>query len=162
MHNRLSTVLFILILSSFGACSLFDPMGSQSSSNNTPDSVKVSSIKFSVRHLTSSEEWVYFPGENVDISSFRDIDSVRFGANMRCQGYDERCIVELYDFTNDRAVLNSTVDSNIRFYFRYVESPNIFSAFPKDEALMGIRMRSSKEGNFVEVAYDSEIVIYSH
>ena len=81
---------------------------------------------------------------------------------MRCQGYYDRCLVELYDFTNMKAVLNSTVDSNTRAYFKYVESPNIYPTFPKEEALMGIRIKSSKEGNFVEVAYDSEILIYSH
>lgn len=162
MNNRISTVLYLLILISFGACNLFEPVQPQSGIINSSDSVKISVVKFSIRHLTSSEEWTYFPGDNVDITSFRNIDSVRFAANMRSQGYDELCIVELYDFTNERSVRYSTVDSNVRFYFKYVESFNIFPDFPKEEVLMGIRMRSSKKGNFVEVGYDSEIIIYSH
>ena len=162
MHHRLSLILFSLTLISFGACDLVDPLGSQPSLNNSIDSVKVSSIKFDIRHLMSSEEWVYFPGENVDITNFKNIDSVRFAANLRCRGFYDLCIVELYDFTNMQAIPSSTVDSNTRFYFKYVESPNIYFEFPKDEVLLGIRMRSSKEGNYVEVAYDSEILIYSH
>jgi len=162
MYKRLSKILFILLMSSLGACSLVDPTASKHGLNNSPDSVKISSIKFSVRHLTASEAWVYFPDDIVDITSFRNIDSVRFGANMRSQNYPERCIVELYDFTNDRPVYNSTVDASVRYYFKYVESLDIYPVFPKGEVLMGIRMRSSKEGNHVEIAYDSEILIFSH
>jgi len=140
---------------------LEDPVGPQSALNNSSDAVKISTIKFSVRHLTSSEDWLYFPGEMVDIASFRNVDSVRFASNMRSQTYPERCIVELYDFTNEQPIINSTVDANVRFYFKYVESPDILPKFPKEKVLMGIRMRSSKEGTFVEVAYDSEILVYS-
>lgn len=162
-YKQLSNLLFILILGFAGSgCELLDPVPLQNPTNNLSDDVKISSIKFSLRHLTSSEEWVYLPGEMVVIASFRNVDSIRFASNLRSQKYPEECIVELYDFTNKWPVPNSTVASKVRFYFEYVESPDIYANFPREKVLLGIRMRSSKDGNFVEVAYDSEIIIYSH
>lgn len=155
-------VLFIFFLVAAASCSQFDASVSPFGLNSADNEVEIETIKFEIRHLTLSEEWTYFPKEYVNILDYYEIDSVRFSANMRSQDFYENCIVELYDFTNDRPIRNSTVTSNVRFYFKYVESSNILPTFPQDEALLGIRIRSSREGNPVEVAYESQILIYSH
>lgn len=155
-------LLLLVLLIAISSCSQLDPVAPQLGPNASQDNPEVEIIPFSVRHLTSSVEWTYFPFEEVNILDYRDVDSVRFSANMRSQDYYENCIVELYDFTNDRPIRNSTVKSNVRFYFKYVESNNILPGLPLSEALLGVRVRSSREGNPVEIAYDSQIMIFSH
>jgi hypothetical protein len=164
MNNKGSFffVALIFLLGSLSACdpnaSTFPQMGPQTNVDN----VKMTTIKYSVRQLTSSTEWTYLAPENVDITLYRSADSVTFAASLRCQQSDAFGIAELYNFDDENPISGSQVVSNVRAYFKYVESQDILPRFPKEKVQIGIRIRSSEEGVPIEISYESAINIYTH
>ena len=165
MQNRGSIYYVTALLLLFGLCACdpnaptFPQLAAQQASANK---VNVTSIDYEVRKWTSSEDWIYLTSKDIDLSNFRNADSVTFATSLRCQQEYALGIAQLYNFDEDRAITNSQVESNVRAYFKYVESQDILQFLPQDKAEIGIRIRSSQEGVPIEIAYETAIKIYTH
>ena len=155
-------VVVLLTLGSLGACDPNEPTFPQMGQQNNSDDVNVTTIAYNVRKLTSSAEWIYLAPQDVDISLYRSADSVTFAASLRCQQSDALGIAQLYNFDGEYPIAGSQVESNIREYFKYVESQDIFQRLPQENAQIGIRIRSSEEGVPIEISFETAINIYTH
>lgn len=164
MNNKAPVffVVVLLTLGSLGACDPNEPTFPQMGQQNNGDDVNVTTIKYEVRKWTSSAEWIYLAPQDVDISQYRTADSVTFATSLRCQQSDALGIAQLYNFDGEYPIAGSQVDSNVRAYYKYVESLDILQSFPQENAQIGIRIRSSEEGVPMEIAYETAIKIYTH
>lgn len=160
--KKINLFLFVVLANILLSCSLFDEDAVRKSQVGSDNEPIIHIVMLDVPKLTSSADWVYCEGTQVDINNFLNVDSIVFGTLLRSQESTESGIVELYDFNKERSVLNSRVESNVRYILNYVESGDILSTFPQDPTLLGIRVKSSREGHFVEVGSGTELIIYSH
>ena len=160
--KKINLFLFVVLVNILLSCSLFDADAVRKSQVGSDNEPILQIIQLDVPKITSSADWVYCEGAEVDINDFLNVDSIVFAILLRSQESTESGIVELYDFSAETSVLNSRVESNVRYILNYVESADILSTFPKDPALLGIRVKSSREGHFVEVGSGTELLIYSH
>ena len=155
--------LLLLLTVFITSCSLTDPgaMLPNTQSGNIQEPIE-QIFELDVKKSTSSTDWVYIEAKEFNINNYNNIDSIVFGTLLRSQKSTEKAIAELYDFTNQRSVLNSTVEANVRYVLNYVESANILPTLPKAPITIGIRLKSSAEGHFVEVSGGNSLIIYTH
>lgn len=163
MNFKIQIVVFIiaavLVLNS---CSLLDPATNLNSVQQASDKVITNSIDFNIQKSSTSSEWVFCETQEIDISNYTNVDSIIFNPNMRSQRTDQHCIVEVYNFDTNQPVLNSHVESTVRYTLHFGRSANMISTFPRERTLIGIRFRSSKDGHYIEIGIGSRILIYSH
>ncbi len=157
-----SLILTLVLVNVLFSCSLFDPGSVQKSQKGSDNEPIIQIIELDVQKRTSSADWVYCEAVEVDIKKFFNVDSVVFGTLLRSQKSTEKAIVELYNFSLESSIQNSRLESNVRYILNYVETQNMLATFLEEPTLLGIRLKSSKEGHFVEVGAGSQILIYSH
>ncbi len=153
---------FFILAFCIGSCSLLDPAANLNSVQQPSNKVIVNSIEFNLQKSSISTDWSYCEIQHVNINHYSNIDSIIFTPNMRSQRADEHCIVELYNFDENKSVPNSHVESTVRYTLHYGRSSNMISTFPKEGTRIGIRFRSSKDGHYIEVGIGSRVLIYSH
>lgn len=126
-------------------------------------------IRFVIAHYhigTSSEEWYLsadptynFPDFNKNY--FQNVDSIIFVPSLNTIDPYTKCIVELYNITDQVPIQNSLVESYSQGWnFSY--SKNIYDYLPDKKIDLGMRIRSEKEGNFVSTGMVSYLYIYKH
>ena len=155
--------LILLVTAFITSCGLNDPgaMLPNFQRGNSQEPIE-QIFELDVMKGTSSADWVYVEAKEFNINNYNNIDSIVFATLLRSQKSTEKAIAELYDFTNQRSVLNSTVEANVRYVLNYVESANILPTIAKDLIIIGIRLKSSAEGHFVEVSGGNSLIIYTH
>ena len=163
MNSKIQIAVYLILpLLVFNSCSLFDPQATLNLPQQSAGEIIIESIEFNVQKRGTNSEWQYCKMQNVDLSQYTNVDSIIFTPNMRSQLLKEHCIVELYDFDKNQPVLNSRVESTVRYTLHYGRSDDMISTFPKEKTLIGFRYRSSKEGHYIEVGFGSRILIYTH
>lgn len=155
--NLLRTLIILFFLSLLSSCSLFD-------NNNPPtlrgEDIPVDKLEFLVQKSSASSDWIYCESIELDLSRYDQIDSIIFVPNLRSQTVVKKCIAELFDYTNDKPVNNSLVQSFVSYTLHHVRSDNLIDSFGKEPSDIGIRFRSSEDGHHVEVGVGSHLLIF--
>lgn len=156
------TIYFVSIVLGINSCSLLDPASNLNNLQQPTNEIIVKSIDFNIQKTSTSSDWIYCKIQEVELNKYSNVDSIIFVPNMRSQFTNEHCIVEVYNFNTNQVVLNSHVESTVRYTLHFGRSANMISTFPKEKTLIGLRFRSSKEGHYIEIGIGTRILIYSH
>lgn len=108
--------------------------------------------------VSEFETWQLY---NFNKNDYTGVDSITFVPSLYTSNENVKCIVELYNATDELAIEGSTIESNINEY-RFFESGNIYDNLPDEDKLIGIRIRSEVEGTDVTTGLHSFIHIYRH
>ena len=70
---------------------------------------------------------------NFHIEQYNNIDSIIFKASLRSERENVRCVVELFNLTDDTEIGGSTLFSIIRYQLHSVRSADLRYNFPNNE-----------------------------
>jgi hypothetical protein len=126
---------------------------------------KVIKLEFEGEFTGTSEDWSLLNETvtsqfNFNIVSYPTVDSVIFKASLRSERENIRCVVELFNVTDEIPIQGSALFSQIRYQLHSVRSSNILQNFPNKEIGLGVRIRSESSINYVEARHFSLLIYY--
>ncbi len=95
-----------------------------------------------------------------EISKYQNIDSIIFKASLRSERESVRCVVDIYNLTDDMHIEGSSLFSRIRYELHSIRSGDIQYGFPNKEVLLGVRIKSEEKGNHIEARHFSLLIYY--
>jgi len=91
-------------------------------------------------------------GIRFDIREFKDVKSVVFEASPYVANSNNYALVELYNITDGKAIVNSLIRSNnLPSAVQNLQSNEILNELPQKEVQLGIKLSSEISGQFSEV-----------
>lgn len=129
------------------------------------NSPKIIDLEFEGDFYGISDEWHLLETSalsklNFHIEQYNNIDSIIFKASVRSERENVRCIVELYNLTDEVVIPGSVLFSRIRYQLHSVRSNDLKYDFPNKEIELGVRIRSEQSGNYVEARHFSLLIYY--
>lgn len=122
---------------------------------------RIDVFNFSTDLVTLGTDWISAEVHDFYISPTARIDSITFEAGLRSQFDEEMCIARLYNYTEDKPVSGSTVQSRVAYMIETISSGDIARTFPKGETRLGAQFRSTRQGHFVGLTTLRITVFYS-
>ena len=96
-----------------------------------------------------------------DIRNYIGVDSIIFVANPYVLNASNFAFVELYNSTDDEVITNSLLTSNnLGNDAELINTSNLINEFPKKEISIGIKLRSSLEGEFSASGTSSHLFLF--
>jgi hypothetical protein len=91
-------------------------------------------------------------GIRFDIRDFKDVKSVVFEASPYVANSNNYALLELYNITDGKAIVNSLIRSNnLPSAVQNLQSNEILNELPQKEVQLGIKLRSEISGQFSEI-----------
>ncbi len=110
-------------------------------------------IKFSLPYAASYDTMYWLTDEQVNIHKFNidfysDVDSVIYGFYSYLEK-DNNGTIELYNFTDSIPIAGSLINVVSNENKGYYQSGNLKDAFPHKEITLGLRLKGSVTGNYL-------------
>lgn len=107
-------------------------------------------------HLPTVDEAGYFNDIKTSLLKFKienypGVDSVSFGAYMYTSDPNTKCIVELFNKTDNTVIASSIITTNQTTETFVETTKNFVNEFPKKEIVLGMRVRTEKQGVYVSM-----------
>jgi len=152
-----------LLLFFFFGCDLPYPPPAPQKAN----SAKIITLQFEGDFSGKSENWTVLNENSLSQIKFNinnyyyNIDSVVFKASLRSEQQNVRCFVELFNITEGVPIAGSTLTSKIRYQLHSVRSENVKFNLPAKDMVLGVRVRSERNSNYIE-ARNFLLLLYYH
>lgn len=89
--------------------------------------------------------------DNFNITNYL-ADSAVFSCYLRTEDANTKCLIELYDLTNNKVINKTLLTSNSVLYELKTTTVNFINEFPKSAINLGCRIRTEKDGTFVAIS----------